>query len=237
MSNAQSHQRYTLKSLIPATLTYKQDGARHEVLLENLSAGGAGLTLYQEPRAGEAVTLEFRLAGEDVSIAAELKWGRPSGQKEWSAGCHFRKPLRSTALLETDSAEPERVALSCKALMRRECAPDYPFTVEIRNSSSGGIGIVAREQFTAGERVILEVPGPAGDEQFVVRLQWADVSGDESLMGCRFEHDYDATRFRELTGMGACGRDRQKETQALWLAAAVAIATVTGVLWWTGFGI
>lgn len=195
-----AHERHLVRSLKPARMSYRKGNGTAEVLLENVSTHGAGMTMYEEPRIGATIILAFDLSGETHELRAQIRWGKESGPKQWAAGCRFEKPLRASTL-NCDSLEPtaERRAASCKAVMRRESAPDHPYEVEIRNYSGRGIGVVTDERFGPGESVMLELHG----QTFVVRMQWSETRGGDVFVGCKFKKSADVARMYELMGLGS----------------------------------
>lgn len=192
-------ERYLLKSLTPAKLVYNKGKAEVEVLLENVSTTGAGLTMYQAPREDEHCRLTFKLGNDHLEVDAQIKWSRESGRGQWLAGCEFKRALGAGILAPAIVESPERRSIARRAIMRRECAPEYPYRVELRDCSSGGVGIVSDEPFDLGESVILELEDQK-DAQFLVRAQWSDKQDGQTVVGFRFEVAGDAERFMQAAG-------------------------------------
>jgi Tfp pilus assembly protein PilZ len=193
-----AHDRYVVKSLTPAKLVYLKDNAGAEVLLEDVSTHGAGMTMYEEPRIGERISLAFQLGSGAHQVAACVRWSQPSGPRQWLVGCEFNRPIKVSALDGGSLQQvPQRRAISGRAVMRRESAPNHPYSVEVQNCSAGGIGLITNEKFSAGETVMLELSG----ESFVVRMQWSAVRGGRHAVGCKFDRACDAVRVQDLMGL------------------------------------
>lgn len=192
------NERYLVRSLMPGSLTFRKGRERAEILVEDVSTHGAGMTMYQEPTVGEKVTLKFKLAGKTIEVTAQIRWAKANGPKQWSAGCKFDKPLKGGSLAcDQLGSIPERRLASCAAVMRRESSPDHPYPVEIRNCSGKGIGVVTSERFGPGESVLLEV----GTLNVVARMEWTDSRAGEILVGCTFQNPDDAVRVQQAMGL------------------------------------
>lgn len=214
-----AHDRYVVKSLTPAKLIYCKDQTGAEVLLEDVSTHGAGMTMYEEPRIGERITLTFQLGRDTHEVTACVRWGESSGPRQWLVGCEFERPLKASAL---DGGSLQRVsqrrAVSGRAVMRRESAPNHPYSVEVQNCSARGIGLITNEKFSAGETVMLEL----GGESFVVRMRWSAVRGGRHVVGCEFNRARDAVRVQELMGLAHAPQHRM--VRPLLGASAVTLA-------------
>ncbi len=77
MSASRSHCRYH----VALAATLEVAGEHHEVIIDNMSLGGAFVLYGARPRMGQPVTLRLRVPSDEtlLEIAAQVRWSTDSG--------------------------------------------------------------------------------------------------------------------------------------------------------------
>lgn len=223
--------RYAIRPT-SAAVYYLGDQSQAAATITNLSLGGARFSTAGPPREGEEVLIRFAGNGETFEARGVIRWRNQTEPDCWEAGCEFDPPLDQEVLRNSGlQATPERRPTTHRATIRREAAPNYPYSVEVRNCSAGGLCVLSDGILRPGENAILQVGEGRSVRQFLVRLQWTRTAAAESLIGCRFESPEDAIQLRRALGMEAqASESATKLVAGHWVVLVAGLILVVGAV-------
>lgn len=97
--NRRSSQRHNV--VVPGKLAV--DGETHEVVIENLSLGGAQITFQRRLAMGQRVQLLFQVPGRDtaVEVGATVRWSNPESTGLQFEGLRARDVWALSKFLES----------------------------------------------------------------------------------------------------------------------------------------
>jgi len=189
-------------------------------VLMDLSRGGLRLSVGQALPKGEEIRLTIHIQDIDVKIHADAKvcWASPGAKDGWFLGCTFLEKISEESIDELAShsalerRRDPRQTVSFSAEAKTELGADFE-TVRVVNFSAGGFCALATTSVaTAGERLMVRLPGEDSANPKVIRAKvvWANRLDDGQAIGCTFFARDDYLRMQSMVN---------PDSRRRWLAA------------------
>ncbi len=172
-----------------------------EVILNNISVGGAQVTLPHRVLEGHEFQLRMGSKhGVLRTVTCTVRWTVP-GHDGWVCGCQFKTQLENAFLDDLarvgvlERRENLRFDIAVDCVVRVEGTPDE-YSATLVDYSNGGVGITIDGEVPVGRKALLQVDGPDGSPiRFFTHIQWCQSGPSRYKAGLRFLRDSDADAF------------------------------------------
>ncbi|MFO0968739.1 MAG: PilZ domain-containing protein [Gemmataceae bacterium] len=206
--------RYPAEIKTIAHLNGKSDTQRLQVIVRDISLGGANLEVERSFAPGAMLSLELPCSHEGETqevLACVVRIA--GGPDRWSLGCVFSRELTREDLegfgAQKERTSPEdqrtwkRFTANVTARIQKVSAAESPVhDAQVLNLSPSGIGLSVKDPVEAGALLTVDLTGPAGRHAKPILACVVHVTGhtggDYSL-GCNFIRQLQEDEWQGLT--------------------------------------